>query len=134
MRIYLTHCSAKKDDSLKKTGREVAPEALYKATPLQRFVSQCKKAKVQWAIFSDKFGVWFPVESHEWYEKDPDTVTEEEFKILKKSFEERLGRYDEIYFYYNPGRFHPLYKRLLREVKVMGRIVLFTHKDRITKT
>ena len=133
MRIYLTHCSARKDDSLKKTGKKVTPEVLYTATSLQRFVNECKDKKVQWAVFSDKYGVWFPKERHEWYEKDPDTVTEEEFRVLTRDFEEKLGRYDEIYFYHNPGRFHPLYKRLLKEVKVSGKIVQFTHKEIITK-
>ncbi len=33
MRIYITHCGAKKDDSLKGTGRRVTPDLLYTATP-----------------------------------------------------------------------------------------------------
>jgi len=131
MRIYVTHCSAKKDNSLKGTGKKVTPNALYTTTPLQRFMNKCKEKKVQWAIFSDKYGVWFPYEKHEWYEKDPDIVSEQEFKRLVKDFEEKLRNHDEIYFYHNPGRFHPLYKRLLREVKVKGKIVLFSHLDEI---
>lgn len=82
-------------------------------------------------IFSDEYGVWFPYEMHGWYEKDLDTVTEREFKDLVGNFEKRLDRYDEIFFYQSPGRFHPLYRRLLREVKVRGRIVLFTHLGEI---
>ncbi|RLF38820.1 MAG: hypothetical protein DRN12_07840 [Thermoplasmata archaeon] len=131
MRIYITHCSAKKDDSLRGTGRKVTPDLLYKATPLQRFIKKCKEMNVQWAIFSDKYGVWFPFEKHEWYDKDPNTVSEEEFKKLVQNFEKKLGSYDEIYFYHNPGRFHPLYKRLLKEVKVKGKIVLFSHINEI---
>lgn len=76
MKIYITHCSAKKDDSLKNTGRKVTPDKLYIATPTQRFMNKCKEKKVNWAIFSDLYGVWFPDIEHEWYEKDPDTVTE----------------------------------------------------------
>lgn len=87
--------------------------------------------QVQWAIFSDLYGIWFPQEKHEWYEKDPDTVTEEEFGVLKRDFEEKLGRYDEIWFYYNPGRFHQLYKRLIREVSIRDRIILFSHTNDI---
>lgn len=131
MKIYITHCSARKDQSLKGTGIKVSPDQLYTATPIKRFMERCLTRKVQWAIFSDKYGVWLPKEKHEWYEKDPDTVTEQEFRNLVKSFEERLASYDEIWFYHNPGRFHPLYARLLKEAKVKARIVLFTHKDQI---
>lgn len=87
MKIYITHCSAKKDDSLKNTGRKVTPDKLYIATPTQRFMSKCKEKKVNWAIFSDLYGVWFPDIEHEWYEKDPDTVTEQEFRNLVKDFD-----------------------------------------------
>jgi hypothetical protein len=132
LRIYLTHCSAKKDPTLRGTHRKVGPDELYTSTKLQGFISKCREAKVKWAIFSDKYGVWFPNELHEWYEKDPDTVTEEEFKNLLRDFEAKLGGVDEIYFYYNPGRFHPLYRRLLSEVRVKARIVKFTHKNEIT--
>jgi len=132
MRIYLTHCSAKKDISLKGTDKKVTPDKLYTATPTHRFINECKNKKVHWAIFSDKYGVWFPYENREWYEKAPGTVSEREFKVLVKNFEEKLQGYDEIYFYYNPRRFHPLYKKILKEAKTNGRIVLFTHKDRIT--
>jgi hypothetical protein len=131
MKIYLTHCSAKKDQTLKGTNVEVTPDQLYTATPIKRFMKRCQSRRVQWAIFSDKYGLWFPNERHEWYEKDPDTVTEQEFRKLVKSFEERLGGFDEIWFYYNPGRFHSLYARLLKEVRVKARIALFTHKDQI---
>jgi len=131
MRIYVTHCSAKKNNSLKNSNRKVVPDELYMAKPTQRFINECKDRMVKWAIFSDKYDIWFPNEKHEWYEKDPDTVTEQEFKNLLRNFEEKLAVYDEIWFYYNPGRFHPLYERILREAKVRAKIVLFTHKDEI---
>lgn len=57
MKIYIIHCSAKKDDSLKNTGRKLTPDKLYIATPTQRFMSKCKEKKVDWAIFSDLYGV-----------------------------------------------------------------------------
>jgi len=132
MRIYITHCSAKKDVSLKNTGDEATPDRLYTATPIQRFISKCKEKEVQWAIFSDKYGVWFPYEKHKWYEKDPDTVSESEFRELLKNFQEKLDDYGEICFYHNPGRFHPLYKRLVNEAKAKGRIIMFTHLSEIT--
>jgi len=127
MRIYVTHCSAKKDNSLKGTDKKVTPDRLYTAKPLQRFISRCKEKKLHWAIFSDKYGVWFPHEEHEWYEKAPATVTEQEFKNLVRDFEEKIGNYDEIYFYHNPGRFHSMYRRLLKEIKVKGKVTLFSH-------
>jgi hypothetical protein len=132
MKIYITHCSAKKDDSHRNSIKMLTPDRMYLATPTQRFMSRCKEAHVKWAIFSDKYGVWFPEEKHEWYEKDPDTVSEQEFLDLLKNFNERLAKFDEIWFYYNPCRFHPLYARLLKEVKVKAKITLFTHKNQIT--
>jgi hypothetical protein len=131
MRIYMTHCSAKKDASLKGTNNEVTPDRLCTATPLQRFVNKCREKEVQWAVFSTKHGVWFPHEKHKWYEKDPGTVSESEFKELLKSFQEKLGNYEEICFYHNPGRFHSLYKKLVKEAKVRGRILMFTHLSEI---
>ena len=37
---------------------------------------------VNWAIFSDKYGVWFSNGLHEWYEKNPNKITEEEFNQI----------------------------------------------------
>jgi len=127
MRIYITHCSAKKDNLLKNSGYKVTPDKLYTATPTQRFMSKCKEKKVNWAIFSDLYGVWLPNIKYEWYEKDPDTVTEQEFRNLVNDFDQKLKDYDEIWFYYNPGRFHPLYKRLLQETRLKGKVKLCTH-------
>jgi hypothetical protein len=131
MRIYITHCSAKKDNSLKNSGKQVTPCKLYTATLTQRFMTKCKEKKVTWAIFSDLYGVWFPNVEHKWYEKDPNTVTEEEFSELVKDFDEKLADYHEIYFYHNPGRFHTIYKELLRETKLKDKITLFSHLGEI---
>lgn len=134
MRIYITHCSAKKDNSLKNTGKRVTPDKLYTATPIQRFMTTCKKRGVKWAIFSDHYGVWFVHEQHEWYGNDvgdPNKVTEQKFNSLVDDFDQKLQNYDEIWFYYNPGRFHPLYKRLLQETKLKDKVKLFTHISEI---
>lgn len=131
MRIYLTHCSAKKDDSLINTGKKVTPDKLYTANPTQRFMSRCKGKNVNWAIFSDLYGVWFPDIEHEWYEKSPNRVTEPEFKNLVNEFDQKLTNYDDIWFYHNPGRFHSLYKKLLQETKLKDRVKLFTHISEI---
>ena len=126
MRIYITHCSKKKDDSLKNTGEKVPPDRLYTATPTKRFMQRCKDEGVKWAIFSDKYGVWFPNIKNEWYEKDPGKVTEQEFKNLLNDFDQKLRHFDEIWFYYNPSRFHPLYKRLLQETRLRNKVREFS--------
>jgi hypothetical protein len=76
------------------------------------------KAGVEWAIFSDLYGVWFPGVEHEWYEKDPNCVTDLEFEDLLRDFETKLGAYHEVAFYYNPGRFHPLYRKLIHRTSL----------------
>ena len=129
-RIYISHCSAKKNGSLKATGRKVPPNVLYTATPTQRFMRRCKELGVAWAIFSDHYGVWFSDEKREWYGDDvgdPNSVSEQKFRELVKNFDTKLQRYDEIYFYRNPGRFHSLYKRLLRATRLRDRVVLISH-------
>jgi hypothetical protein len=130
-RIYLTHCSFKKDDSLKGISKKVTPDRLYTATPTQRFMNRCKERGVEWAIFSDKYGVVFSNKEIEWYDKPPSEVTEREFLELLKDFNQKLEDYNEIWFYHNPGRFHPLYRRLLSESKLKDRIRLFTHIQEI---
>jgi len=130
-RIYVTHCSVRKDVKLKTTRENVTPDRLYTSRFVQRFINKCKEKKANWAIFSDMYGVWFPEEKHEWYEKSPNTVSEEEFRKLVKDFEEKLRGYDKICFYHNPGRFHSLYRRLLKEAKMRGKIILFSHLDEI---
>jgi len=127
MRIYITHCSAKKKESLKSSNKEVLPFELYTATPLKRFMNKCQQMKVNWAIFSDLYGVWFSNEKHIWYEKSPNKVEKEDFKFLLNNFDQRLSRFDEIWFYYNPGRFHQLYKKILNQTKLNNRIKTFTH-------
>jgi hypothetical protein len=130
--IYLTHCSHKKDQHCKETREAVPPDVLYTARPTQRFMQRCKDKKVAWAIFSDKYGVWLPEVGHEWYEKDPNTVTETEFSQLLADFDVKLSSHSQIYFYYNPGRFHPVYARLLRQSALADRIKQITHLWEIT--
>jgi hypothetical protein len=129
MRIYITHCVAKKDDSLKDTTKKVTPDHLYMATTIQRFMRRCTERALRWAIFSDYYGIWFADELHEWYGDDvgdPNRVKEPKFRELLKNFDERLQGFDEIYFYY-PGRVHPLHKRLLQESGIKDRVVEISH-------
>ena len=100
--IYVTHCSAMKNKDCKGTNLKVTPDKLYTATPTQRFMNNCKNKKIKWAIFSDKYGVWFSDIQNEWYEKNPSKVTEKEFDELIWNFDESLRQFDKIYFYHNP--------------------------------
>lgn len=127
MRIYLAHCTAKKHDRLKHTGEKVTPDRLYRGKFVEPFMRTCKQRSVNWAVLSDKYGVCFPDVRHEWYEKHPNTVTEDEYRELLKDFDLKLRDYHEIYFYHNPGRFHALYQRILTETRLRDRITLFSH-------
>lgn len=131
MRIYITHCSHKKDDALRGTGISVPPDQLYTAQSLQRFMRRCRSTGVHWAIFSDLYGVWFPKESHLWYNKDPGKVTEPEFRSLLNDFATKLSSFGEIRFYHNPGRFHALYRRLIDETSLADRVQLISHLEDI---
>jgi hypothetical protein len=70
---------------------------------------------------------------NEWYEKDPNKVTEAEFSQLVREFNKSLGQFDGIWFYHNPGKFHKLYKKLLKKTELKNKIKLFTHLNQITK-
>jgi hypothetical protein len=126
-RIYITHCSYTKNNSLKDTGKKVTPDKLYTSKKIQSFMNTCNKKRANWAIFSDLYGIWFPNIEHEWYEKAPNSVTDREFRRLLNDFDQKLHIYDEIWFYYNPGRFHPSYERLLQETSLREKVERFTH-------
>ena len=128
-RIYLTYCSARKNLSLRGIKRRVTPDKLYTSTRAQRFMKTCIQKDVNWAIFSDKYGVWFKNEKKSWYEKGPESVTDEEFHNLVIDFDRKLINYDEIWFYYNPGRFHKLYRKLLNRTNL--KVKKFTHLSEI---
>jgi len=119
-KLYYTHCSGKKDDKLKGTSQKVPPQALYQSSKTQGFIKRCEEEVVKWAIFSDKYAFVFPSDRIGWYEKHPDDVTEEEKgQLFDKAFN-TLRNYDCAYFYYNPGRVHPLYLELVNEMKMRG--------------
>jgi len=87
---------------------------------------QCKVRQVAWVIFSDLYGVWFPEIRHEWYEKDPNSVTDEEFWQLLRNFDESLAPYSQICFYHNRGSLNRLHKRLLKETALGDRVKMIT--------
>jgi hypothetical protein len=131
MRSYLTHCSAKKDDSLKATRLVTTPDKLYSSTFIRRFTSKFIEKGVRWAIFSDLYSVWFSHVEHGWYDKHPDTVTEDKFHELVRDFNEKLRGYDEIWFYYELPYYHPFYDRLLRATACGEKIKKFSDLELI---
>ena len=135
MRIYITYCSAQKNDSLKGTDIEVAPDVLYTSKHrIQPFMETCKRQGVSWAIFSDHYGVWFPKEKRSWYDKPPSAVTKEEFQKLLENFDRQLAAYEDIFFYRpSPVYFHSLYQRLLKESKLSKRIRIISSITEIVR-
>lgn len=133
MRIYITHCSRKKDNSLQGTNIEVPPDKLYTSKHIQCFMCKCKKKEVNWAIFSDEYGVWFPWIKHKWYDKPPSKVTPAEFVRLLSDFDQKLQGYDEIWFYRQPGGrpLHPLYQELLQRTRLKNKVKKFKHIEEI---
>ncbi|NQS74568.1 MAG: peroxide stress protein YaaA [Methanoculleus sp.] len=129
MKIFLTYCSWQKDDSFKKTNEAVTPDRLYTSDRIQNFIRACREAGAFWAIFSDAYGVWFPGERKEWYDKPPDEVTPAEFEQLVSRAEKSLEKY-EIFFCGDTGdsKFHPLYRDLIGRLKDTGlKITLFNN-------
>ena len=126
MRIYITPCCAEKEEKYQASGELVPPNLLYTSKKTQGFMRQCKVRQVAWAIFSDLYGVWFPEIPHAWYEKDPNSVTDEEFCQLLRTFDESLAPYSQICFYHNPGSLNRLHKRLLKETALADRVKIIT--------
>ena len=132
--LYFTHCCAKKDDSLKGTGKRGPPVEIYLATPTQRFMRRCTDYGVEWTIFSDKFAFVFPNARIPWYEKHPSTLSNAEKRKLFDDAFKVLKDYDLAYFYYNPGRLHPFYRELVDEMRRRGRNIReITHLSDISE-
>lgn len=134
VRVYVTHCSRKKNDLLRESGEEVTPDQLYTSRKTRAFMRRCLTQKVRWGIFSDYYGIWFYPERHAWYGDDvgdPSRVTEAKFQELLADFDTKLARFREICFYRHPTYFHPLYRRLLDESKLKARVKLISHVHEI---
>jgi hypothetical protein len=93
-------------------------------------MDKCKSSEVTWAIFSDLYGVWFSPVEHEWYEKNPDTLTEAEYETLRSNFDEQLATFSKIFFYY-PDEVHPFHRRLLDETALADRVKMITQLSEI---
>jgi len=102
--LFITHCSRKKDNGLKNTDKKVAPDKLYTARFIQRFVAKCKEVNVGWAILSDKHGVVFPSDEISWYDLSPSDVinNDEKKQQLIQTLYNQLRTFDKVVFYHNP--------------------------------
>jgi len=133
-KIFITHCSCKKDPEFEGTNIKVTPDKLYRSRNFLGFIDKCESENENWAVFSDKFGIVFPTDKIPWYNKSPNAVTEDEYKKLLADFISKLIGYQEIWFYHNPGRFHSLYRRIVKDAKEEGlNIILFSHKNEISR-
>jgi hypothetical protein len=130
-RIYLTHCSKEKDLALKTLGRVAAPDVLYTNPGIQQFMVRCKEAGVSWAVLSDLYGVFQADEQYGWYEKHPDTVTQQEEDWIIQEFDRKLASYDEIWFYIRSDTFHPFYARVLKRTRLAERVRTFEDLEAI---
>jgi hypothetical protein len=124
--IYVTHCSDEKDDALRGTGRAVGPDELYTSARFVNFARACRDAKVEWAVLSDEYGIWFHDGTREWYEKAPEDVTEAEFSGLVKDFDAKLAPFERIRFYHEPGDLHSLYCRIIEASALRDRVEILT--------
>lgn len=117
MKLFITYCSKSKDESLIGTTKRVRPEQLYTSDRIRDFIQECKKAGAYWAIFSDQYGVWFPNEEHEWYEKSPNDVTDSEFAQLVSSSAKQLNKYEVYFFNPKEDELDTLYQDLVKELR-----------------
>lgn len=120
--LYITHCTYRKNPRLKDTREKVSPDKLYIGDKITRFINRCKSQEVEWAIFSDLYGIWFPHERHVYYEKHPNEVSDKEFNKLLDDSEKKLKKYEKVYFYGNHKShyFHRLYKKLITQLRKRG--------------
>lgn len=129
--LYITHCSKKKHN----VNSWTTPEKLYSASYLQKFIKKCKEMKVKWGILSDKYGIIFPNQRIKWYELSPSFLLKHraESKKLVKKLQRQLQGFNKIFFYYNPGRFHPYYRYVVKKLRNEGvNIELISHLSQIT--
>ena len=131
MRFYLTHCSKEKEPYLEETGIAVTPDKLYINPDIQQFMERCKEKKVRWGVLSDLYGVYLSDEFHVWYEKHPDTVTQQEEDEIVKDFDSKLVFYNEILFCVRPDSFHPFYERVLKRTLLAPNVKTFQSIERI---
>ena len=68
-------------------------------------MNRCKENNVKLVIFSDKYGVWFDNTKNLWYEKNHNSIKEQEFNILLENFDSKLKEFDKFTFIITPVDF-----------------------------
>lgn len=92
VRLYLTYCSGNKNNISRGT-----PEQLYSSKRIIKFIDLCKSRKLNWAILSAKYGLFFPDEIHDNYDVTFRTVdgkcriVESGKLISRKESDERIA-------------------------------------------
>ena len=122
--IYITYCSKQKCICKSDDSKLLAPSELYISSRVQNFIHFCKKQKYTWAIFSDYYGIVFENEKIKWYDKSPERVTEKDYDGLLENSLYKLKNYENVFFYYSIESFHPIYKRLVKDLKGSKNIML----------
>ena len=129
--IYLSHCSKDKSAQAKATGEKMTPDRLYTDPDLVRFMSRCKEAGLEWAILSDRYGLFRAQDRHAYYEKPPDTVSEDEEAQIAEDLRKGLSQFDTVWFYVRKASFHPFYERVLQKSGVIGKVKFFSDLTQI---
>lgn len=62
MKLCVTYCSKNKRDGI------LPPDELYHSPRIDRFTAYCKKRKLDWAILSAQYGLFFPEQKRERYD------------------------------------------------------------------
>lgn len=120
--IHITYCCKNKQKSA--CNSSVPLSELYISHRVQSFINFCKKQNYSWGIFSDLYGLVLSSEKIKWYNKPPAEVTDEEYKLLLKTTLTKLKQYDKIFFYYTTDSFHPLYLKLVSDLKLYKTVQL----------
>lgn len=130
--IYITYCCKTKASIPE--NYKTSPAELYMSCRIRTFINYCNAHNYCWAIFSDKYGLVFKDEKINWYDKAPDKVTLFEYNGLLTSTIDRLQNFDKVFFYYHNESFHPLYRRLVEDLKMYKKIILTTNLEKFDAT
>ena len=134
-KVYITHCSREKDPEYEKSGKKTTPDNLYTSPALQRFIKFCKENNHYWAICSTKYGFVGAYDLIKWYNRPPDRVTEEDYKVLIRGLVKSLSFFDEVYFLQRPEDTHSLFKRIEKDLRDHSiKVIPLEEKDLIPGT
>lgn len=121
-KLYFTYCS--KSKKIYNIDKMVLPKELYISDRIQRFIEYCEEKNYEWAIFSDDYGLVLKDDKIKWYDKSPNSVSDDEYKKLLKDTLSKMDGYDDVIFYYDENTFHPLYQKLIDDLQKTKKIKL----------